>query len=73
MGSVARPGWRVSSKGRLLLGFHGFTTTCKLLTMGPPIKVRGYGVRYKVPGAQISVKEKFFLRGKAFYKVKSYG
>jgi hypothetical protein len=75
MGPAARPGWRVSVKGKLRLGLQGFNTTCKhpLSDQGR----QGYRLSYdgigfvKVSEAQVSVKEKFFQGGKASYKAKS--
>jgi hypothetical protein len=61
-------------KRRLRRRLQGFTTTtCSPLAgVGTASRLISAGIGpVKVPEAEVSVKEKFFLRGKASYKVKS--
>jgi hypothetical protein len=63
----------ISLKRRLRRRLQGSTTTCNLLArVGTASRLVSDGIGFvKVSEAQVSVKEKFFLRAKASYKVKS--
>jgi hypothetical protein len=63
----------ISLKRRLRRGLQGFATTSSpLARAGTASRLISDGIGLvKVPEAQVPVKEKFFLRGKASYEAKS--
>jgi hypothetical protein len=63
----------ISLKRRLRRRLQGFTTTCNpLARVGTANRLVSDGIGLvKASEAQVSVKEKFFLRAKASYKAKS--